>query len=809
MSTKAKVIAAALGLVMATFIVGLPVAVEVYVEGWLADQGVPFPEIDDVDVNLFTGVVTIEALDFSGTDSTRASVAVVEVNFEWTQILAGRLVLSAATLDGVRLDIRQADDGRYALGGLVVPLASATEPAAAEAEANDDDSSWGFGLNEVVLRDVDVDYVEGDIAVRAHLRDLSVDHVASWEPDGTTRFLANLEINDAPVAVQSELGLFAEEPFAQLELDVQRFSLSSLERMLSTYDVHDADGFVTLNIDGRVRLSEESRLNVRASTALGLEAIRMRLPQIGSLTTDRADLNASISAVVPAGEEPQVSGSAGLEISGLHLRHGHRDVGLLSFEHLALSGVEVAGSTTVDAEELTLDRVELLRADDVDAPVVGMAQIRVNDFAVDGSGMFRIGAVTIDALDARLVRGADGAVETVSEVLADFPAQPDAESPGAEPTVDPGGPPTVFEVGRIEVTGDSVIRVTDHAVEPVVVTKLTINRGLATGLGNIDTQIPMQVALDIEQGDSANMTTDGEVWLFGADLASDLKLNLERFDLSLISSYVPAYDVHKGRLSVQTLAKVTEGELDISNTVSLEQLELIGNSDGEPGWLGAGMAMPLDVALDMLRNSDDTIALQLPVTGSIDDPEFNTQDILRIAMQNALQKAALSYAKNALQPLGTILLVAKVAGQAARPRFDPVIFAAGDSHLNTEAGAYLEKIGALLADRPQLSITLCGVSNEADRHAYAQQAADQVALQDADQVTQQDADQVVQPDAQGVPSPVPPVEDAVLIQLARDRVAEIHSYFTGRHRVDPNRLFGCKPALEDSIEAPGRVEITL
>ena len=118
----------------------------------------------------------------------------------------------------------------------------------------------------------------------------------------------------------------------------------------------------------------------------------------------------------------------------------------------------------------------------------------------------------------------------------------------------------------------------------------------------------------------------------------------------------------------------------------------------------------------------------------------------------------MTYAKNALQPLGTIMLVASVAGKAARPRFEPLTFAAGFTEITPESAEYLNKIAELLEERPGLSLTFCGVSTLDDRD-YLLQASEQPT-----------APAEAVPEGETQPPDTGPLLESERLELARARV---------------------------------------
>jgi outer membrane protein OmpA-like peptidoglycan-associated protein len=202
--------------------------------------------------------------------------------------------------------------------------------------------------------------------------------------------------------------------------------------------------------------------------------------------------------------------------------------------------------------------------------------------------------------------------------------------------------------------------------------------------------------------------------------------------------------------------------------------------------MAAGAAMPLDVMLDLLRDSDDRIEIEIPVTGSLESFDVGLNQVIRKATQAALQKAAVAYVKNALQPLGTILFAAKLVGKAARPRFQPVVFAAGKSSLSGDHVEYTNKIAELLKKRPSLGLTLCGVATNHDEIALA--PVPEISL----------------PEAQATPA----VTSEMLLALAKARADALKDGLVSLG-VDVAQLFDCRASFEPSEDDVPRVEVML
>ena len=133
----------------------------------------------------------------------------------------------------------------------------------------------------------------------------------------------------------------------------------------------------------------------------------------------------------------------------------------------------------------------------------------------------------------------------------------------------------------------------------------------------------------------------------------------------------------------------------------------------------------------------------------------------------------MTYLKYALQPYGTVIALAEIAGeQAMKVRLDPVAFAPGKAELESERFEYLERIAKIINERPEITVKVCGVAVEADRAALAKAGAP---------VGKGEA-------AQGKKTEPAPVTDKVLLKLADQRADNVEDHLVTQHKVSSSRL---------------------
>jgi hypothetical protein len=352
----------------------------------------------------------------------------------------------------------------------------------------------------------------------------------------------------------------------------------------------------------------------------------------------------------------------------------------------------------------------------------------------------------------------------------------------------------------LRLSGSSQLDFTDHSVQPSFRQHLDIDRFSVGAMDSAAAKRWTPVELAGRLGEYSHLTLAGKARPFADQVNVDLTGTLKAVDLPHLSSYTAAslgYNLQSGQLDGDIILKITDDQMDGKAKLVLNKLNVKAADTERMAELNRELNMPLDSALNMLRDGDDNIRLTLPVSGDIHKPDFDFSHIINKAMGKALKSAALSYVKYALQPYGALITLAQMAGKAAnRVALDALPFAAGSAEPAVDAAPYLDKLTGLLKDRPALRFQICGLATEADRQALAE-AARQAAAKPA----QDGETRPAQPAA-------PVIADDLLLKLAADRSAAIKRQLVARGAA-PERLFVCNPEIDQAADAKPRAELLL
>jgi len=298
-------------------------------------------------------------------------------------------------------------------------------------------------------------------------------------------------------------------------------------------------------------------------------------------------------------------------------------------------------------------------------------------------------------------------------------------SAGQEPEA-----PTTVHLQRFVIDGDSSINVLDEAVQPRLEQSLSDVHLELNNLDSRDIQQSSELKLTARVGEFGGLVLGGKLWPFRDTLNMDLAGHVEALELLPFSAYLEqaiGYQVQTGQLNLQLALVAKEDVLDARAELEFDKLYLqalsaarkqgsVASVDGPAAGASSDVQgdettlLPIGVALNLLRDSDDKIQLVLPVSGHVDEPNLSVAHVLGVVMRKAMTAAVLNY----YAPFGLIDLAAMLAKSATALQFEPFLYAPGAIDMNRAQKPRLDKFSELLVEKPQLSMSLCGSASGTD-----------------------------------------------------------------------------------------------
>ena len=193
-----------------------------------------------------------------------------------------------------------------------------------------------------------------------------------------------------------------------------------------------------------------------------------------------------------------------------------------------------------------------------------------------------------------------------------------------------------FKLGKIQVTDGSSDFSDLSLILPFAAPIKSLDGG-ASGVSSEQKSI-VTVALKGNAYDLSPVDVKGEISPYLGDY--NVEINFNGLPMPLVSPYMvqfAGYKVEKGKLTLGLKYNVVNKKLTASNSIFIDQFEL-GEKVENPN----AVSLPLKLAVALLKDSSGKIKMDVPITGSLDDPKFSVGAIVVDALMNVISKVVTS-----------------------------------------------------------------------------------------------------------------------------------------------------------------------
>ena len=279
------------------------------------------------------------------------------------------------------------------------------------------------------------------------------------------------------------------------------------------------------------------------------------------------------------------------------------------------------------------------------------------------------------------------------------PSKPDAAPPAAP------GPTQDVQIEELTLQGGRV-QFQDRTLKPGYSATMTEIGGRVSGLSSVETSLA-DLELRGKMNNSAPLEITGKVNPLKNDLYADVRARFTGMDLSPTSPYsgkYAGYTIEKGKLSFDVKYLIDKRRLTSENKVFVDQFTF-----GEKVDSPTATNLPVKLAVALLKDRNGEIHLDIPVTGSLDDPKFSVWGVIVQIIGNLIAKAATS-------PFA--LLGAAFGGGEDLQQLE---FEYGRASIPPDGAKKLDTLAKVLAEKPSLKLEITGyVDPEADREGLKQ-----------------------------------------------------------------------------------------
>lgn len=211
---------------------------------------------------------------------------------------------------------------------------------------------------------------------------------------------------------------------------------------------------------------------------------------------------------------------------------------------------------------------------------------------------------------------------------------PAGPAPASQSAGDQSEMAIAIDTIRIE---DGSANYADLWIQPHFAVGIQTLHGTITGLKS-DPRARAKVELQGKVDRYAPVHIWGEINPLAATAYSDIKLSFKGVELSTVTPYsgrFAGYKIEKGKLSVDIGYKIENRQLSAQHRFVIDQLELGERVDSPDA-----VKLPLKIAVALLKDRNGVIDVNLPVSGSLDNPQFRLGPLIWKAVLGLLTKVA-------------------------------------------------------------------------------------------------------------------------------------------------------------------------
>ncbi|HRH79965.1 MAG TPA: DUF748 domain-containing protein [Thiobacillaceae bacterium] len=416
-----------------------------------------------------------------------------------------------------------------------------------------------------------------------------------------------------------------------------------------------------------VPASQRADLKLKLA-GLALQPVQPYLAQATNLVLSQGRLSTA-GQVRYLAQAPRYQG--GFSIDDLLIKEASTGDRLLAWKSVYARSL-VATAQGVDMDELRLDRP-------------GMKMVIYQDKSTSISKALRK-APPAAASDAPAAEGEGKTAATAPPTQAPAPAPASVARPDAPPAF-------VVNIDRVRLEGGEM-DFADLSLALPFGTRIHTLKGSINGVSSRPGG-QAQLELDGLVDEYGLARAVGQLDMFDPTGFMDIKVVFQNVEMTNLTPYTATFvgrKIDSGKLSLNLEYKLKDRQMLGENQIIMNRLTL-----GERVESPTAKNLPLDLAIAILEDSNGVIDLELPVSGSLDDPQFSYGRIIWKAIGNIIVKIVTA----------PFRILGKLFGGGGE-EMEQVAFELGDPDLLPPEKEKLKKLATALQKRPRLALSVRG-----------------------------------------------------------------------------------------------------
>lgn len=760
--------------------------------------------------NPFLTRVTIRNLALQQQGQTLAQIEKANVQISLIQLLFKKVVFQEATFDGLMLKINSSDE-KLVIAGVDVSASnsSASQDKSAEDQKEstsaNESADYKIVLPEMVIKN---SQVEASINGTTHLltiNDIKVSK-ANLSPLKQQLALASaINVDGANIDINANLKQEGNQGELSAQLDLTHYPLEKIQHFLPQ-EIKIA-GFSNITISSATTWNKQkfdvlldkvtiahndllvSKENISASVGLqqlSFEQLKLMLDD-GKLQDIKGQGTLTVGATKVHSQEQLLAGFETLSIESFDIKKDEKitlNLPVLTMDKIIASQVnntETPSLVTIDnvqLKELLLDETQLALAD------FAIENLQVNATLDKNKQLINLIKLANDSTNSEN----ESAVQTPMESEVSTEQQQVAGSATNEneqlaQNNNQDKPKFDISLGKFYLHGQNTVHFHDESVNPSYSREIYIDELSLDNLSTLTPERKSPIKLLGRSNKYASFDYVGNITPFSLQPSYQINGELNELSLPELSPYVKEalqFELLTGQLSTKLEFNMVADKIDGDLSLLISGLETTAADDHQADSLKDKTAMPINVALGLLKDSNGDVDLSIPFSGTTTDPSFGISSFLTLITKKAVISATQSYLMNTFVPYANVVSVALSAGEyILKLRFEDLNYQPKQIVIDSDSAQsqYTEQFALLMKDKKDAKVKVCGIAVLSD-----------IGLTSGTKLSQATTDE--------------------LKQIADQRQQAFKAYIIEHYQINSARMLLCAPQIDEENEAKPRIVLS-
>lgn len=744
--------------------------------------------IGNLDIDLFNGNLVLHDVELKKQQQQVLSLGKLAVTANLYQLKNGNLEITNAAIDELGFAVKRNNFETTVAG---FELDGKAEKKAANSSENKAAPSFikSISIDKINLTNSKIDYSDKQLKSSINIGSLqlaqltakNLNDIPKLAVDKISLNKSNISLDDQQTNAKLKIGqlqvfkLASNNQNAKSSVAIDKAQLQNSNISYNNQDITSSIDINSLEVFGFDSANLDAKLTSKAE--LTVAKLNANYNQKTLAIAPAAKLNLSLSAFDLGSRYPQAQ--AQFTLNDLVLLDGKRQ--LLALKKLQTDNLK-AEKETISIDKIAFEELYLLDK----SQALGAANI--NKIALNKFADLSIATVDAQQLALNISLDKNKKLNIVQQLQPYLPAKDNSAASGQNSSQ------FNAKIDHILLQQNSRLNYSDLSVGDGFSSKINLKKlelkNIDTASANNSSQIELIAALSKHN----QINFNGKFNLFAPKISGKGKLRATEMELLPFSPYVidaVGYQVRTGNANLALDFEIVNEELDGELKMKLFALSLQASGDKKADNLQQLTTVPLDMALDLLRNKNDDMDIKLKLAGNINEPQFNIDNILTQATTQILKKATLMSLKQMFFPYGTLISVGSWVGdKLTAVRLDPLLFATGSLSIQAKDQQYLDKVGEIMQQQTKIRIKLCPVLSPLEQQQINAQPAAYPQLLTWLAAANKTSDKTSDNAAE---QPAFELDAKAMLKIGEQRAHLVKQYLIEKQKIASNRLLNCQP----------------